>query len=238
MTAGPSHAASRVTNHRRARTPDGQPPAAWETGRTMPSTDLPFPGRPHEHAHEHAGQPGPLADAAVRTGRPSDAPAVGLVQAAVWQHAYADLLSPEVLDALEGPRFASVWRRSLESPPTPRHRLLVATAGPQVVGYVGLGPAGDEPGLEHGVTGMLYDAGVHPGARRAGHGSRLLNAAVDTLRASFEEVRAVAAWVLADAEGTRAFLQGAGFAPDGAWRDRVVDDDGRTAREVRLVTDL
>lgn len=212
----------------------------------MPSPDPVFLGHPHAHesadgaghAHEHASGVGPLADAAVRTGRPSDAPAVGLVQAAVWQHEYAEVLSREVLDALSGPRFASVWRRSLESPPTPRHRLLVATAGPQVVGYLGIGPAGDEPGLEDGTTGMLYDGGVHPEARRAGHGSRLLNAAVDTLRASFEEVTAVATWVLADAEGTRAFLQGAGFAPDGAWRDRVVDDDGRTAREVRLVTAL
>ncbi len=190
------------------------------------------------HGHGPSGAPGPLADAAVRTGRPTDAPAVGLVQAFVWQHEYADVLSREVLDALTGPRFAAVWRRSLENPPTPRHRLLVATAGPQVVGYVAVGPAGDEPGLTHGSTAMLYDGGVHPEARRAGHGSRLLNAAVDTLRAAFEELTAVATWVLADAEQTRAFLQGAGFAPDGAWRDRVVDDDGRTAREVRLVAEL
>lgn len=196
-------------------------------------------GHVHGHDHEHGGRTtGPLADAAVRTGRPSDAPAVGLVQAFVWQHEYADLLSREVLDALTGPRFASVWRRSLENPPTSRHRLLVATAGPQVVGYVAVGPAGDEPGLTHGSTGMLYDGGVHPDARHAGHGSRLLNAAVDTLRAAFDELTAVATWVLADAEHTRAFLQGAGFAPDGAWRDRVVDDDGRTAREVRLVAEL
>lgn len=211
----------------------------------MASPDhLPHPTHaPHADAHGDAhgaggGPTGPLADAAVRTGRPSDAPAVGLVQAFVWQHEYADLLSREVLDALTGPRFASVWRRSLENPPTSRHRLLVATAGPQVVGYVAVGPAGDEPGLTHGSTGMLYDGGVHPEARHAGHGSRLLNAAVDTLRAAFDELTAVATWVLADAEHTRVFLQGAGFAPDGAWRDRVVDDDGRTAREVRLVAEL
>lgn len=193
-------------------------------------------GHGHDHSHAHAqGAALPMADAAVRTGRPTDAPAVGLVQAAVWQQEYAELLAPEILEALTGQRFAAVWRRSLEEPPTPRHRLLVATAGPQVVGFVSLGPAGDEPGLSPGTTGMLYDGGVHPEARRAGHGSRLLNAAVDTLRAGFAELDAVATWVLADAEQTRAFLAGAGFAPDGAWRDRVVGDDGRTAREVRLV---
>jgi ribosomal protein S18 acetylase RimI-like enzyme len=193
-----------------------------------------------QHGHGHQHPPGPLADAAVRTGRPSDAPAVGLVQAAVWQHELAGVLSAEVLEALTGPRFASVWRRSLEDPPTPRHRLLVATAGPQVVGYVALGPSGEEPGLPPGTTGAIYDGGVHPDARRAGHGSRLLNAAVDTLRAAAQGdgLTAVSLWVLGDAERTRAFLQAAGFSPDGAWRDRVVDDDGRSAREVRLVAEL
>lgn len=194
---------------------------------------------PHDHAHDHAhGTPGPLADASVRTARPSDAPAVGLVQSVVWQTEYADLLAPEVLEELTGPRFASVWRKSLERPPTPRHRLMVACAGAQVVGYVSLGPAEDEPGVDPATTGQLLDGGVHPDARRGGHGSRLLNAAVDTLRAGSDSLEAVSTWVLADAEATRAFLTAAGFEPDGAWRDRVVDEDGRTAREVRLVVTL
>lgn len=194
---------------------------------------------PHDHAHDHAhGTPGPLADASVRTARPSDAPAVGLVQSVVWQTEYADLLAPEVLEELTGPRFASVWRKSLERPPTPRHRLMVACAGAQVVGYVSLGPAEDEPGVDPATTGQLLDGGVHPDARRGGHGSRLLNAAVDTLRAGNDSLEAVSTWVLADAEATRAFLTAAGFEADGAWRDRVVDEDGRTAREVRLVVTL
>ncbi|AXH95873.1 GNAT family N-acetyltransferase [Ornithinimicrobium avium] len=202
----------------------------------------------HDHAHDHgpaqehsADRPGPLADAAVRTGRPSDGPAVGFVQAFVYQHEYAGTLPAEALAAMTGPQLGSVWRRSLEQPPTPRHRLLVATAGATVVGYAAIGPAGDEPGLEPaGATAMIYDGGVHPEARRSGHGSRLLNAAIDTLRAgdSAGTLVAVATWVLADAASTRAFLQDAGFSPDGAWRDRVVDDEGGTAREVRLVSRL
>ncbi len=197
----------------------------------------------HDHGHEHAhgaDRPGPLADAAVRTGRTTDAPAVGFVQAFVYQHDFAGILPAEALAAMTGPQLGSVWRRSLEQPPTPRHRLLVATAGDTVVGYAAIGPAGDEPGLEPGATGMIYDGGVHPEGRRSGHGSRLLNAAVDTLRAGDPEgaLTAVATWVVADAESTRAFLQGAGFSPDGAWRDRVVDDEGGTVREVRLVARL
>lgn len=192
----------------------------------------------HDHPHDHVHEPGPLADASVRTARPSDAPAVGLVQAWVWQTEFAELLSPDVLEALTGPRFAAVWRGSLESPPTPFHRLLVACAGPQVVGYVALGPVEEEPGLDPATTGVVLDGGVHPQARGAGHGSRLLNAAVETLRAGNDDLEAVATWVLAQAGATRGFLAAAGFEPDGAWRDRVVDDDGRTAREVRLVAGL
>jgi hypothetical protein len=79
----------------------------------------------------------------------------------------------------------------------------------------------------------LSAIGVHPQARRAGHGSRLLNAAVDTLRGA--GAYTLHAWLLASDEGTRAFLVHAGLAPDGAWRDRVVSPDGTTAREVRLV---
>ena len=192
----------------------------------------------HEHGHGQGHAPAPLADAAVRTARPTDAPAVGLVQAHVWQHAYAEILPRPVLDGLTGPLFGNAWRRSLESPPDPRHRLLVATAGPQVVGYVSIGPAPEEPGVEPATTGALLDGGVHPDALRQGHGSRLLNAAIDTLRAGADQLDAVMVWVLADAEDVQAFLRGAGFEPDGAWRDRQVDEEGGTAREVRLVVGL
>ncbi|WP_131103934.1 GNAT family N-acetyltransferase [Ornithinimicrobium sufpigmenti] len=199
----------------------------------------------HEHTHHHpheggsaAAAPGPLADASVRTARPSDAPAVGLVQATVYQAELTGVLAPELLEELTGPRFAAVWRRSLERPPSTRHRLLVACAGPQVVGYVALGPAEEEPGVDAERTGMVYDGAVHPDARGAGHGSRLLNAAVDTLRAGNDQLEAVTTWVRADAETSLAFLQAAGFAPDGAWRDRVVGEDGRTTREVRLVAEV
>jgi hypothetical protein len=44
--------------------------------------------------------------------------------------------------------------------------------------------------------------------------------------------------VLVDDEATRAFLAGAGFEPDGAYRDRVVSAEGQTLREVRLSCSL
>jgi N-acetylglutamate synthase-like GNAT family acetyltransferase len=188
----------------------------------------------HDHPHSHAATPGPLADASVRNARESDAPAVGFVQAVVWRAAYADVLAPEVLDTFEPQAFAGAWRRSLAAPPEGVYRLMTACAGDQVVGFAAIGPSQDPDASP--TTGELTALAVHPDARRAGHGSRLLNAVVDTLRGAGADT--LHTWVLADDESSRAFLVQAGLAPDGAFRDRVVSPDGDTAREVRLVADI
>jgi GNAT superfamily N-acetyltransferase len=191
---------------------------------------------PHDHPHvpEHSHAPGPLADASVRVARETDAPAVGLVQAVVWREAYADVLPAEVLATFEPQAFASVWRQSLASPPQGVYRLLAACAGDQVVGFASIGPSQDPDASPE--TGELSALGVHPDARRVGHGSRLLNAVVDTLRGA--GATRMHTWVLASDEATRGFLLAGGLGPDGAFRDRVVSPDGDTAREVRLVADL
>jgi ribosomal protein S18 acetylase RimI-like enzyme len=188
----------------------------------------------HDHAGHSAETPGPLADASVRLARETDTPAVGLVQATVWREAYASVLPAQVLETFEPQAFASVWRRSIAAPPPGVYRLLVACAGDQVVGFAAIGPSQD-PDASPG-TGELSAVGVHPQARRVGHGSRLLNAAVDTLRGAGAD--RLHTWVLASDEATRAFLLEAGLDPDGAFRDRVVSPDGSTAREVRLVADI
>lgn len=206
---------------------------------------------PHSAAHDHAhgetpeGQqgwepPAPVADASARTARVTDAPAVGRVQAVVWRAAYAHVLPPEALDQFQDRDFAQAWRAALENPPTHRHGLLVACAQDQVIGLAAIGPCAD-PDLQGdaGATtavGELLALGVDPRARRAGHGSRLLNAAVDTLRVKgFERL---VAWLLTSDEDTRAFLAAAGMSADGAFRDRVIDPEGGTVREVRLAADL
>lgn len=188
----------------------------------------------------------PTSDAAVRTARSNDVPAVAHVQAAVWRDAYGSLVDAEVRDAFTPAAFEGSWRRSLKEPPSPLHRLLVATAGDTVVGFAAIGPVehaegpaaptGSPTGGATGTVGEIYTFGVAPDRRGAGHGSRLLNAAVDTLRAGdFQEVTM---WLLAQDEATRAFVASSGLQPDGAWRDRVIAADGRTAREVRLTASL
>ena len=183
---------------------------------------------------QHRPQAPAPARASVRAAEPADAPAVGMVQAASWRQAYAGRLAPEVLAGFEPAALAAVWRRSLEQPPTPRHRLLVACTGPDVVGLAAVGPCPD-PDADERVSELLV-LGVHPLARRAGHGSRLLQAAADTARDAGATV--LAAWVPRDDEATRGFLQQAGLVPDSAWRDRGIDDAGHRLREVRLVASL
>jgi GNAT superfamily N-acetyltransferase len=192
--------------------------------------------RPHSEAHElaHAADTGPVADASARIARPSDVPAVGLVQAAVWRAAYGSILAPSVVEQFDGPSFARVWRYSLSHPPSPRHVLLVACAGEQVVGFAAVGPSADADATE--TSGEMLALGVHPDARHKGHGSRLLNASVDTLRGKGFD--SLSTWILATDEATRAFLTAAGLFPDSAYRDRVINVDGTVAREVRLNADL
>ena len=195
-------------------------------------------GHPHVDAHDHSRRPGPetapVADASARIARVSDTPAVGLVQAAVWRLAYAHVLPPEVVEQFKAATFARLWRDSVSAPPTPRHVLLVGCAGEQVVGFAAVGPSVDPDASE--TSGEVLALGVHPDARRSGHGSRLLNAAVDTLRG--RGFHSASTWILVGDDHTRSFLTAAGLSPDGAFRDRVVDVDGTVAREVRLTADL
>jgi GNAT superfamily N-acetyltransferase len=185
---------------------------------------------PVSHSHEH-----PVADASVRVATPWDTDDVGAVQAAVWREAYASLLSPEALAAATPEEFAAVWSASLANPPSGAYRLLVACAGEDVVGFAAIGPNTDPDAVD--VDGELLVGGVRPDARRQGHGSRLLNAAVDTARATgFVRVRT---WLLSTDQSTRQFLETAGFAPDGARRERVTGPaEGDVAEEVRLTVDI
>jgi len=184
--------------------------------------------------HAHSPATGLLAGASARIARPNDASAVGLVQAAVWRAAYGAVLPQEVIDRFDASSFAGVWRDSLTTPPSPRHVLLVSCTGEQVVGFAAVGPSIDRDAAE--TSGEVLALGVHPNARRSGHGSRLLNAAVDTLRD--KGFSSMCVWLLARDEDTRVFLTAAGLSPDGAYRDRVIDDGRTLAREVRLTADL
>jgi GNAT superfamily N-acetyltransferase len=182
------------------------------------------------HPHDH-----PVADASVRVATPWDVEAVGAVQSLVWRETYASLLSAEALAAATPQEFTRVWKESLANPPSGAYRLLVACSGDEVVGFAAIGPNADPDATQ--VDGELLGGGVSPAARHAGHGSRLLNAAVDTAGVlGFVRVRT---WLLEPDQTTRTFLEAAGFALDGARRERVTGPaEGDVAGEVRLTADV
>jgi GNAT superfamily N-acetyltransferase len=127
----------------------------------------------------------PAADASVRSARFEDTAGMGRVQASAWQASYAGVLPSELLDRLDPAELAEVWRAALSDPPTRRHRVLVALAAGEVVGFAATGPSeGSTDTTDARASGEVLALLVTPTARQQGHGSRLLNAAADRLRES------------------------------------------------------
>jgi len=170
----------------------------------------------------------------VRTAAPDDAGAIARVQAAAWRATYGTLLPAEVLEGLDSPAAHEQWREAVATPPSVRHRVLVAMTGADVVGFAAFGPSEDSD-LVAMVDAELTAFCILPDRIRQGHGSRLVNAAVDHLRGDdFQHVRV---WLAAGGVDDRlhAFLAGAGWAEDGARRELDLHGDGRlVVPQVRL----
>ncbi|WP_235737350.1 GNAT family N-acetyltransferase [Nocardioides alcanivorans] len=178
----------------------------------------------------------PTADTSVRVAWADDAPAIAAVQLRLWQEQYADLLPPEVVDAWRAEQFAEQWRRALGRPADARQRVLVALERARVTGFVITAPA-DDPDCDPVADGQLDELNVDPAERGRGHGSRLLQAAVDTM-ASDRFTRAVC-WLNSDDDARRAFLTSTGWAADGAHRELDLAGDGTLlVKQVRLHTAL
>jgi GNAT superfamily N-acetyltransferase len=185
-------------------------------------------------SHDHPARPS--ADLSVRVGWADDAPAVAAVQVRAWTREYAGLLPSATLEALDPEQFAAVWRTSLSAPQDARNRVLVALERSAVRGFAVTGPAGD-PDLDPIAVGQVSELIVDPRHTRQGHGSRLLAACADTLRA--DHFRTAVAWLTTTDDIRRRFLTGTGWAADGAHRELDLHGDGTVlVRQVRLHTDL
>lgn len=175
------------------------------------------------------------ADVSVRVAWPADAAGIAAVQVRSWQGRY-DASAATFLEAtgVGADDLASAWAASLAKPPEARFRALVALAGGDVAGFALTGPSQDGD-ADPAVDGELGEFTIDPGHTRVGHGSRLLQAAADTLAAD-GFTRAVC-WVATTDDALRGFLTDAGWAPDGASRE-LADDTGVAVRQVRLHTAL
>ena len=121
------------------------------------------------------------ADVSVRVAWAQDAAGIAAVQLRAWQQRY-DALLPDLLAerGLDPETHADAWQASLARPPEARHRALVALERVTVVGFALTGPASD-PDADPATDGALGEFTIDPRHLRQGHGSRLLQAAVDTL---------------------------------------------------------
>lgn len=181
--------------------------------------------------HSHAG--GPTADVSVRIAWADDAEAIAAVQVRAWPDLYAGVLPAEALPS-DVDAVSAQWRQVLARPADARNRVLVALERNRVVGFALTSPALD-PDCDPVADGELAEVTLDPAERAKGHGSRLLQAAVDTLAAD-RFTRAVT-WVNSGDDGLRTFFTDAGWAADSAHRELDLDGTGTTTvKQVRLHT--
>jgi GNAT superfamily N-acetyltransferase len=183
------------------------------------------------------------AHAFVRSARPDDAAEIARIQLATWRYAYRRILPRQALDTLDEAWIAHRWRTSIEDPPSPRHRVLVAVEQAELAYLVGFVAAGqiDEAALapDESPSNLIQtdvaavtDLLVEPRWGRRGHGSRLLAACVDHWRS--DGFTTAVAWAFAADTPYRDFLMSAGWELDGA--ARALDVDGLLVDQVRLHT--
>jgi GNAT superfamily N-acetyltransferase len=177
----------------------------------------------------------PVADHSVRVAWAADAEAIGAVQARAWLRSYATVLPQAVLNEVDAGQFATAWRHAVTRPPSARHRVLVALDAGRVVGFAATAPS-DDPDAGP-ADGEIVAFHVDPEEVGHGHGSRLISAAADTLRA--DGFTRALIWLVVGDDELRRFLEPAGWAPDTAHRTLDLTGDGTTTlRQVRLHTDL
>ncbi len=173
-----------------------------------------------------------LADS-VRLALPSEAGAIATLQRRAWQQTLPAELLGAVLASVDLATMTESWESAILRPPLAQFRVLVALGDERVVGFAALGPS-DDPDAEAGQDALVAEFVVDPLAQRGGHGSRLLNACVDTLRA--DGFGRATWWVQSNDDVLRRFLTEAGWDADGAHTEVALAEAGPRLKLVRLHT--
>lgn len=172
------------------------------------------------------------ADASVRPALPQDAEEIARLQVVTWRTAYRALLPVEVLDGWDADAATASWASAITSPPTPGHGVIVALERNTVVGFTAYAPAeltSGEVADPVGPSAELSTLLVEPRWGRRGHGSRLLAAVSDLVRAG--GAARLQVWLLEEDRVSQGFYESAGWGPDG-WA-RTLDTGGDPLREIR-----
>jgi GNAT superfamily N-acetyltransferase len=156
-----------------------------------------------------------LATPTIRDTTGADLAEVVRLQAASWRAAYAGLMPPAYLDAMDtGPETIARAERRLAERPAGYHDLVAVRHG-RIVAFVKCGPERPMPeqvraGAARGEVYALY---AHPDAWSTGAGALLLAAARDRMRVDGREQQVL--WVLEGNARGRAFYERQGLRPTG-----------------------
>lgn len=149
----------------------------------------------------------------IRAARPDDAEALARLHVAVWRETYTGVAPIEAIEQLDERRRLPYWRDVLGEGDAGR-RVLVACRGDEVMGLVSYGPASTAALGERGEIKHLY---VAPACQGMGWGKRLLNRALDDLRAS--GCRRVGLAVVRENAHARRFYRAMGGREVGEFQD-------------------
>jgi len=166
-----------------------------------------------------------LDDVTIRPAGEADAAGIAGVHVRSWQEAYAGIVPEAYLAALDAQERAADWTRFLQSGPADHVTTWVAQAGPQIVGFVSLGPSRDEDAArgDREIYSIYLDPGIW------GHG-----VARDLMRTVIGEAgdhTRLSLWVLAANDRARQFYRRHGFLADGV--ERYEELGGAELLEVR-----
>lgn len=171
----------------------------------------------------------------VRLALPAEAPALAEVQRRAW---LADPALAEVVGSLTPEEMTQAWWAAITRPPMAEFRVLVALEpgeeGPLVRGFAAIGPSEDEDADP--TDALVAEFIIDPDHRGQGHGSRLINAVADTLRA--DRFTRATLWLRSTDDALRSFLTEAGWGPDGAHREAGTEDGRVHIKEIRLHSDI
>lgn len=177
----------------------------------------------------------PTTPDSCRLALPGEARSIAAIQRRSWQQLYPPEVAHDLLAGAGLEDMAASWEAAIRRPPLAQFRVLVAVGDGRPVGFAAIGPS-DDPDAEAGADGLVAEFVIDPQAQKRGHGSRLVNAVADTLRADgFERA---SWWVRSTDDALRQFLASAGWGPDGAHQTVATDDSAARVKVLRYRTIL
>ena len=165
----------------------------------------------------------------------TEAERIAAIQRRSWQQLFPADVADHVLRSVDLATMTDSWAHAIGRPPLATFRVLVAIEQGRVVGFTAIGPSDDDD-AHPGEDALVGEFVIDPPAQRQGHGSRLLNAMVDTMRA--DGFRRATWWVRSTDDPMRRFLESAGWGPDGAHQTVGTEDEAASVKMLRRHTAL